>query len=80
MLVSGGVSVTYSSRYLYLGAWFTDSAKTADALELHEAAGEAVVNEFSIFCASNTRMPFVYKRKVLDAAVMSSLLYSSESG
>ena len=48
-LVSGGVSVNYSSKYLYLGAWFTDSAKTANALKLYEATGEAVVNKFSIF-------------------------------
>ncbi len=61
------------------GAWFTDSAKTDEILRLHEASSEAVVNKFSIFCASNTQMPFIYKRTVFEESVMSSLLYSSET-
>ena len=78
-LRAGGVSVRYAARYLYLGAWFTDTAKLDDVINLHEAANEAVVNKFSIFCAANTQMPFMYKKKVFDAAVTSVLLYSCES-
>ena len=73
------VQVCYLSQYLYLGAWFSDSGKMADIISLHEKSNQAVVNKFAIFCAANTQMPFKYKKLVFDAAVMSSLLYSSES-
>ena len=71
--------MSYASEYRYLGAWFTDSGKSEAVVSRHETTGEAVVNKFSIFCATNTQMPFIYKKLVFDAAVMSSLLYSAES-
>ena len=76
-LETNEVKASYSHRYLYLGAWFTDTAKMDHIMALHEISGEAVVNKFSIFCAGNTQMPFIYKKKVFDAAVMTSLMYSS---
>ncbi len=75
----GGVTVSYAARYLYLGAWFTDTANINDVITAHETANEIIVNKFSIFCTANTQIPFIYKRKLFDAAVTSSLLYSCES-
>ena len=37
------------------------------------------MNKFLIFCASNTEMPFTYKRQVFDAAMNGALLYSAET-
>ena len=37
------------------------------------------INKFKIFCAKNETMPFQYKKKVLDACIISSLLYGCES-
>ena len=37
------------------------------------------MNKFSIFCASYTKMPFVYKKAVFESAMVSALLYRSES-
>ena len=54
-----GMNVDYAPRYLYLGAWFTDSAKMDDVMALHETGGQATVSKFSIFCAANTQMPFI---------------------
>ena len=73
------VGVNYAPRYLYLGAWFTDSGKMDKIVALHETHSETIVNKFAIFCAANSQMPYIYKKKVFDAAVTSSLLYSSES-
>lgn len=39
----------------------------------------AIVNKFAIFCAVNTEVPYVYKKKVFDAVVTSALKYSSET-
>merc|ERR1711888_269131 len=71
--------ICYSPNYLYLGAWFTDSGKISDIIALHEKSNQATINKFSIFCAANRQMPFIYKKLVFDAAVTSSLLYSAES-
>ena len=78
-LVVEGVTVKYCNKYLYLGAWLTDSGKVEDVLKLHEANNEAIVNKFSIFCVANSKMPFVYRKKVFDAAVTAAMLYSCES-
>ncbi|MPC53763.1 hypothetical protein E2C01_047661 [Portunus trituberculatus] len=53
-LNSGGVQVQYCDQYLYLGAWFTDTAHTNNATALHHIASEAIANKFDILCASNT--------------------------
>ena len=78
-LMVDDIQICYSTQYLYLGAWFSDSGKMADIIALHEKSNQAVVNKFSIFCAANSQMPYRYKKLVFDAAVMSSLIYSSES-
>lgn len=36
-------------------------------------------NNFAIFCAKNISMPFGLKKKILQAVLMSSSVYSSES-
>ena len=78
-IVVENTSVTYTDRYLYLGAWFTSSGKMNDVITLLQEQSEAIVNKFAIFCASNSQMPYICKRKVFDAAVIASLSYSSES-
>ena len=78
-LILQDVKIDYSSIYSYLGAWFSDDAKVNTILDLHEKSGEAQVNKFAIFCAANANMPFIFKRKVFEAAMTSSLLYSSET-
>ena len=37
------------------------------------------LNKFKIFCKKNETMPFQFKKKVLDAAITSSLLYGCET-
>ena len=74
-----GHIIKYCDRYKYLGAWFTDSGRMKDVMSLHEMKSQSVVNKFSIFCASNPDMPYCYKRRVFDAAVLAELTYSCES-
>lgn len=75
----GGVTVSYAARYLYLdqGAWFTDTGNMNDVITIHETANKGFVDKFSILCAANTQIPFIFKRKLFVAAVSSVLLYSS---
>ena len=78
-LVVDDIIVKYSSTYLYLGAWMTDSGKMDDVLALHAEHCTNIVNKFSIFCCANTMMPFTVKKTVFDAAVVSAITYSSET-
>ena len=44
----GRVSVSYGTRYSYLGAWFTDTAKMDEVMNLHQTESEATLNKFSV--------------------------------
>ena len=78
-LIVGDKVINYCWKYLYLGAWFTDDAKTKSALKLHENNLQDNLNKFIIFCKVNTEMPYYYKSLVMDAAVVSSIFYGCES-
>ena len=60
----GNILVKYCDKYLYLGAWFSDTGKIGDIINMHEAHSEAVVNKFAIFCTANSGMPYIYTRNV----------------
>lgn len=53
------VGYALDSEYLYLGSWFTDSGGSEVVVARLETASEAVGNKLSVFCASNTQMPFI---------------------
>ena len=72
-------TINYCNHYLYLGTWFTDDGKPKTYLSLHQPNWQSTINKFKIFCNSNTKMPFYFKKKVFKAAAASSLLYGSES-
>ncbi|KAK4324397.1 hypothetical protein Pmani_004957 [Petrolisthes manimaculis] len=78
-LITQSIKIDYVHKYLYLGAWITDDAKMNSVLASHEPMNESNLNKFAIFCAANSNMPYIYKRKVFDAAVTSALLYSTET-
>lgn len=50
---------SYCNRYLYLGAWLTDTRKMEEVRQLHARQGQSVVNKFAVFCALNKEMPFI---------------------
>ena len=74
-----GIIVKNTSQYLYLGAWVCESGRIKDVIKLHEEYASNLINKFSIFCSSNTNMPFKIKREVFNSAVTSALIYSTES-
>ena len=71
------LKIEYIHKYLYLGAWFSDDASMSTVLSMHETSNETQLNKFAIFCSANANMPYAYKRMVFEAAMTSSLLYSS---
>ena len=57
---------------------FTDLGQMRDVVTFHEKANQTTVNKFSIFCVAITSMLLKCRKKVFDAAVTASLLYSVE--
>ena len=74
-----GQTINYCKHYLYLGTWFTDDGKLKSCLSLHQPNWQSTLNKFTIFCNTNTKMPFYFKKKVFEAAATSSLFYGSEA-
>ena len=75
----GGVVVKHTTFYIYLGSPFTENGKMNDVIKLHVKSRMKDLNKFKIFCKKNETMPFRFKKKVLEAALMSSLLYGCET-
>ena len=73
------VTVRHASMYIYLGSPFTENGSICSVIELHLKSRVADMNKFKIFCKINSSMPYQYKKKVLQAAITSSLLYGCES-
>ena len=77
--VVSGVVVKHTTSYIYLGSPFTENGKLKDVIQLHVKSRLKDLNKFKIFCKVNVTMPYQYKKKVLQAAIISSLVYSCES-
>ena len=75
----GDIIVKHATSYVYLGSPFTENGNIKNILELHTKTRMSDLNKFKIFCKKNETMPYIYKKKVLDAVIISSLLYGCES-
>ena len=75
----GGLKVEWCSTYTYLGSPFTSDGCVSSAVKEHAMMKMCHVLKFVSFVNKNNDIPFVVKRRVFEAALMSSLLYGSES-
>ena len=75
----GDILIKLCERYVYLGAIFTADGSTASSLSAHAKEKRSQLNKLLIFFRNNPDMPFFVKRKVLEAAFNSSILYGCES-
>ena len=74
-----GVTVKHATSYVYLGSPFTEDANINSMIKLHVKSRMADLNKFKIFCHKNETMPYKFKTQVLEAMIISSLLYACES-
>ena len=74
-----GVTVKHTLSYIYLGSPFTEDANLSSVIKLHVKTRMADLNKFMIFCRKNETMPYKFKKQVLEAMIVSSLLYACES-
>ena len=71
--------IGYSNLYIYLGSPFTDDGSPSTAIKQHANNKMCHVLKFVSFVTRNNDIPFLIKRKIFDAALMSAILYGSES-
>ena len=75
----GGVVVKHTTFYIYLGSPFTENGKVSDVIRIHVKTRAKDLNKLKIFCKKNETMPFLFKKQVLEAAIVSGLLYGCET-
>lgn len=75
----GGICVNSCTSYVYLGSPFTSDGSVSSSVKLHAKSKTSHVLKFVSFVKKNNDVPFIVKRRVFDAALMSSLLYGCES-
>ena len=73
-----GIVIKHCIQYNYLGSIFTEDGSVPSSLKEHCADRAKHLMKLSIFLRSNPDMPFIAKRKVLEACYNSSLLYGCE--
>lgn len=74
-----GQVVDYSSNYWYLGSVVTDDGNPSTVAKLHAAEKSKHLLKFFSFLRKNPDMPFLAKRMVADACVVSALTYGVET-
>ena len=75
----GDLWIDHCARYTYLGAVFTADGSTNSAIKEHVKERQKHFNKIIIFLNTNKDMPFIDKRKVVEAAFNAALLYGCES-
>lgn len=73
------LTVNPCNSYIYLGSPFTSDGSVTSAVKEHARNKLCQVIKYVNFVKKNNDVPFVVKKRVLDAALMSSLLYGCES-
>ena len=78
-LVVNSLVIDHCQQYTYLGSVFTSDGSASSAVKSHAKAKISHVLKYVSFVDKNNDIPFIVKRRVLDAALMSGLLYGCES-
>ena len=71
--------VDYCNQYIYLGSPFTSDGSPSSAVRAHACIKIAHVNKYDSFLKKNNDIPFIVKKRIFDAALMSAILYGCES-
>ena len=75
----GNLIVEHCEKYIYLGSPFTADGSPTSAVKAHAVSKIPHVLKFVSFLRKNDDVPFIVKRRIFDAALMSSILYGCES-
>ena len=71
--------ITHCDIYTYLGSPFTSDGSISSAIKIHAKEKMAHFHKFIAFLDKNYELPFVIKKRVFDACLLSAMLYGCES-
>ena len=74
-----GMVVEHCNMYVYLGSPFTSDGATSSAVKIQANMKMPHVLKFVSFIKKNNDIPYIVKKRVFEAALMSTLLYGCES-
>ncbi len=74
-----GMTVNWCDKYTYLGSVFTSDGSISTAIVAHAQSKMCHVLKSVSFVKKNADAPFYVKKRIFEAALMSTLLYGCES-
>jgi len=78
-IVVNNLSICHCDTYIYLGSPFTSDGTLSTAVKSHVQEKMAHFHKFIAFLDKNRDLPFIIKKRVFDACLLSALLYGCES-
>ena len=78
-IVINNLSIQHCDIYIYLGSPFTSDGSLSSAVKSHVQEKMAHFHKFIAFLDKNNDIPFIIKKRVFDACLLSALLYGCES-
>lgn len=78
-LMLGDNMIEHCNKYNYLGCIFTADGKTKSTVKEHVLDKMKHFNKLVMFLKTNKDLPFIAKKKVVEAAFNAALLYGCES-
>ncbi len=75
----GEIKVQWCDQYTYLGCVFTSDVALSSAIAAHAKSKTCQILKCVSFLKKNTDVPFYVKKRIFEAALMSSILYGCES-
>ena len=73
------LTILHCDKYIYLGSPFTADASLSTVVKTHVQEKMPHFNKFIAFINKNNDLPFVVKKRVFDACLVSAFLYGCES-
>ena len=78
-LIFNNLSIKYCNMYIYLGSPFTSDGLLTSVVKAHAQEKMAHFHKFISFLDKNSDIPFIVKKRVFDACLLSAILYGCES-
>ena len=73
------LTIKHCDKYIYLGSPFTADGSLATVIKIHVQEKMPHFHKFMAFLNKNNDLPFVIKKRVFDACLLSAILYGCES-
>ena len=78
-VIINDLTIKHCDLYIYLGSPFTSDGTFTSAVKAHIQEKMAHFHKFIAFVEKNSDIPFVVKKRVFDACLLSAILYGCES-